>query len=75
MSMSRKIKSFFEFHTELYFNKEGILTTDIEDVSVTINDTVIGFTWFVHPIAINDESVVDGVIEIVVGDAVHSILE
>ncbi|MDB2502539.1 hypothetical protein N9W87_00540 [Schleiferiaceae bacterium] len=44
-------------------------------MSVTINDTVIGFTWFVHPIAINDESVVDGVIEIVVGDAVHSILE
>ena len=52
-----------------------VSATDIEDVSVTINDTVIGFTWFVHPIAINDESVVDGVIEIVVGDAVHSILE
>ena len=52
-----------------------VSATDIEDVSVTINDAVIGFTWFVHPIAINDESVVDGVIEIVVGDAVHSILE
>ena len=52
-----------------------VSATDIEDVSVTINDTVIGFTWFVHPIAINDESVVDGVIEIVVGDVVHSILE
>ena len=52
-----------------------VSATDNEDVSVTINDTVIGFTWFIHQIVISDESVVDGVIEIDVGDTVHSNFE
>ena len=52
-----------------------VSATDDEDVSVTLKDTVIGFTWFIHPIVIIDESVVDGVIEIDVGDTVHSNFE
>jgi hypothetical protein len=42
---------------------------------VTLKDTVIGFIGFIHPIVISDESVVEGVIEIDVGDTVHSNFE
>ncbi|PLX21138.1 MAG: hypothetical protein C0597_03715 [Marinilabiliales bacterium] len=34
MKIERKIKSFFELKTELYFLKEGILSTDINEVKV-----------------------------------------
>jgi hypothetical protein len=52
-----------------------VSATDDEDVSVTLKDTVIGFIGFIHPIVISDESVVEGVIEIDVGDTVHSNFE
>lgn len=32
--MNRKMKSFFEFKTELYFYSEGKLATDIKDVFI-----------------------------------------
>lgn len=32
--INRKIKSFFEFHTQLYYDQEGILSTDIDDVLI-----------------------------------------
>ncbi|PWL37373.1 hypothetical protein DKG77_16525 [Flagellimonas aquimarina] len=32
LTMSRKMKSFFEIQTELYFHSEGVLSTDIDDV-------------------------------------------
>lgn len=34
ISMNRKMKSFFEFNAEIYFNQEGLLTTDIKDVTL-----------------------------------------
>lgn len=34
LTMSRRMKSFFELHTQLYYLKEGILATDINDVFV-----------------------------------------
>jgi len=34
LSMNRKIKSFFEIHTELYFRVEGVLSTDIDQVEL-----------------------------------------
>jgi len=35
LTMSRKMKSFFEIHTELHFQSDGVLTTDIEGVNLT----------------------------------------
>lgn len=37
LSMNRKMKSFFEIKTELYFRKEGLLTTDIKNVFLKYN--------------------------------------
>lgn len=41
LTMRRRMKSFFEIHTELYFQSEGILSTDIDGVILryTINDS------------------------------------
>jgi hypothetical protein len=33
--MNRKMKSFFEIHTELYYQSEGVLSTDIDGVMLT----------------------------------------
>ena len=32
--MNRKMKSFFEIYTELYYQSEGILSTDIDGVAL-----------------------------------------
>lgn len=37
LTMNRKMKSFFEIHTELYFQSEGILSTDIDGVTLAFN--------------------------------------
>jgi hypothetical protein len=34
LTMNRKMKSFFEIHTELYFQSEGVLSTDIDNVNI-----------------------------------------
>lgn len=34
LTMNRKMKSFFEIHTELYYESEGELATDIDGVSI-----------------------------------------
>lgn len=34
LSVKRKIKSFFEINTELYYSEKGVLTTDIEGVKL-----------------------------------------
>ena len=30
--MNRKMKNFFEIHTEIYYQSDGVLSTDIDDV-------------------------------------------
>jgi len=35
LTMSRKMKSFFEINTQLYFQSNGIISTDIKDVFLT----------------------------------------
>jgi len=32
--MNRKMKSFFEIQTELYFQSDGLLSTDIDGVNI-----------------------------------------
>lgn len=39
MYMRRKIKSFFEFETEIFYSEEGMLTTDIKDVTLSYSST------------------------------------
>ncbi len=39
LTMNRKMKSFFEIHTELHFKTEGTLSTDIENVTMTYSST------------------------------------
>lgn len=34
LTMNRKMKSFFEIHTELYFQSDGVLATDIDGVEI-----------------------------------------
>jgi len=42
VSMNRKMKSFFEFNSELYFTSEGFLSTDIKDVHLEYNTSENG---------------------------------
>jgi len=52
MGIDRKIKSFFELKTELYFLREGVLITDINDVKVYYqmnndnNSSLYKIDWF-----------------------------
>ncbi len=39
LMMNRKMKSFFEIYTELYFKSEGVLSTDIEGVTLNYTTT------------------------------------
>lgn len=42
MSMDRKMKSFFEIHTQLYNYSEGVLSTDISDVFINYTSDIAG---------------------------------
>ncbi|MBV1924635.1 MAG: hypothetical protein KUG68_11480 [Flavobacteriaceae bacterium] len=42
ISMNRKMKSFFEFNSEIYYTSEGFLSTDIKDVYLEYNTSENG---------------------------------
>jgi hypothetical protein len=42
LTMNRKMKSFFEIHTELYFQSDGMLATDIDGVEIKYNKNSSG---------------------------------
>ncbi|WP_412985978.1 hypothetical protein [Pontimicrobium sp. IMCC45349] len=42
LTMNRKMKSFFEIHTELYFQSDGVLATDIDGVEIKYNKNSSG---------------------------------
>ena len=48
MSMDRKMASFFEFYTKLYFDKPGRLSTDIENVYLHYNTSTEGKYTVTH---------------------------
>jgi hypothetical protein len=48
LRMNRRLKSFFEIHTELYYGSEGVLATDIPQVFVHYNienHTITQLDW------------------------------